>query len=79
MRYLFSIAFLIFFFSITHAQKNNTIKGTAFDTLAKQPVAFATVTLLLKKDSSLINFTMTDEKGASERRVSYFNYTYQLP
>ena len=51
---------------ITWAQKNGLVKGTAVDTLLKQPVASATVTLLLKKDSSLVAFTMTDSKGQFE-------------
>jgi Outer membrane protein beta-barrel family/CarboxypepD_reg-like domain len=66
MKYIFTLIFFLLSFININAQKNNTVKGLAFDTLAKQPVAFATVTLLLKKDSSLINFTMTDEKGAFE-------------
>lgn len=48
------------------AQKNGTVRGVAFDTLIKQPVANATITLMLKKDSSLISFTMTDDKGRFE-------------
>ncbi|AEW02663.1 hypothetical protein Niako_6439 [Niastella koreensis GR20-10] len=52
--------------SITWAQKNGLVKGNAVDTLLKQPVVSATVTLLLKKDSSLVAFTMTDSKGQFE-------------
>ncbi|MFL5743226.1 MAG: TonB-dependent receptor domain-containing protein, partial [Niastella sp.] len=48
------------------AQKNGLVKGNAVDTLLKQPVVSATVTLLLKKDSSLVAFTMTDSKGQFE-------------
>ncbi|HEY4151017.1 MAG TPA: TonB-dependent receptor, partial [Chitinophagaceae bacterium] len=48
------------------AQRNGSIKGIAFDTLSKQPVASATITLLKKKDSSLVTFTMTDSKGYFE-------------
>jgi Outer membrane protein beta-barrel family/CarboxypepD_reg-like domain len=66
MKLIFTLTFFLFAFSISNAQKNNTVKGVAFDTLAKQPVTFATITLLLKKDSSLINFTMTDDKGVFE-------------
>jgi CarboxypepD_reg-like domain len=66
MKYIFTLIFFFFSFITINAQKNNTVKGLVFDTLAKQPVAFATVTLLLKKDSSLINFTMTDDKGVFE-------------
>src|SRR5690348_1575432 len=48
------------------AQKNGSIKGVLFDTAANQPVASATITLLQKKDSSLVSFTMTDSKGRFE-------------
>ncbi len=34
--------------------------------MAKQPVASATITILQKKDSSLVTFTMTDSKGRFE-------------
>ncbi len=44
------------------AQKNGSIKGNISDTL-RQPVTSATVTLLQKKDSSLVSFTLTDGKG----------------
>ncbi|SEV89665.1 Carboxypeptidase regulatory-like domain-containing protein [Chitinophaga sp. YR573] len=46
-----------------HAQKNGSVNGTVFDSIARQPVASATITLLQKKDSSLVSFTMTDNKG----------------
>jgi len=48
------------------AQKNGTIKGITFDTVSKHPIASATVTLLEKKDSSLVSFTMTDDAGRFE-------------
>lgn len=47
---------------LVSAQKAS-IKGIAFDTLGKQPVVAATITLLQKKDSSLVSFTMTDGSG----------------
>ena len=34
--------------------QRGSVKGTLTDTLAKQPVASATLTLLAKKDSSLV-------------------------
>ncbi|HWV69590.1 outer membrane beta-barrel family protein [Chitinophaga sp.] len=49
-----------------NAQKNGVIKGTVADTSAGRPVASATITLLLQKDSSLVSFTMTNEKGYFE-------------
>lgn len=49
-----------------YAQKNGSIKGAVLDTIGKHPVAAATVTLLKKKDSSLVTFTMTNNKGEFE-------------
>ena len=48
------------------AQKNGSVKGLAYDTLSKQPVANATITVLEKKDSSLVTFTMTGPDGGFE-------------
>ena len=45
------------------SQKNGSVKGVAFDTISKQPVSSATLTLMQKKDSSLVTFTMTDNNG----------------
>ncbi|WP_315818929.1 carboxypeptidase regulatory-like domain-containing protein [Paraflavitalea speifideaquila] len=47
-------------------QKNGSLKGLLYDSIAKQPVASATITVLQKKDSSLVTFTMTDSKGRFE-------------
>ncbi|MFX1708911.1 outer membrane beta-barrel family protein [Chitinophaga sp. CC14] len=49
-----------------NAQKNGVIKGVVSDTSAGRPVASATITLLKKKDSSLVSFIMTNEKGSFE-------------
>src|SRR5688572_29015303 len=48
------------------AQKNGSIKGIAYDSLAKAPVASATISVLERKDSSLVTFTMTDNGGRFE-------------
>ena len=48
------------------AQKTGSIKGMLLDTIVQQPVAAATITLLKKKDSSLVTFTMTNNKGSFE-------------
>jgi hypothetical protein len=45
------------------AQKNGFVKGVAYDTLSGKPVADATITILVKKDSSLFTFGMTDDAG----------------
>ena len=49
-----------------YAQRNGSITGSVQDTIRKRPVASATVTLLQKKDSSLVSFMMTDNNGAFE-------------
>ena len=45
------------------AQRNGGVSGLAYDSAAQQPVAMATVTILDKKDSSLVTFTMTGPDG----------------
>lgn len=57
--FLFSIGLV----SLAQAQRNGSVKAVVFDTLAKKPVPDATITLLTKKDSSLISFSMTDNGG----------------
>src|SRR5437764_622228 len=54
---------LIAFGSLASAQKNGGVTGIAVDTVAKQPVTSATITLMRKNDSSLVSFTMTDKSG----------------
>jgi 5-hydroxyisourate hydrolase-like protein (transthyretin family) len=49
-----------------YAQKNGSIRGVAYDTSTKMPVSNVTITLMLKKDSSLVSFTMTDNSGRFE-------------
>jgi hypothetical protein len=57
------------------AQKNGNIKGVVFDTIAKQPVPAATITVLQRKDSSLVTFTMTNSHGEfSLANVPYGDY-----
>src|SRR5215216_3872893 len=61
------LTLLFFSFSaIAFSQKNGTIKGIAFDTIANQAVSSATITLMQKKDSALVSFTMTDNAGRFE-------------
>ena len=57
------------------AQKSGNVKGIVFDTIAKQPVAAATITVLQRSDSSLVTFTMTDRRGEfSLANVPYGDY-----
>jgi hypothetical protein len=74
----FSFLFLFNIIALcSFSQKNGVVRGIAFDTISKQPVAGATVTLLVKKDSSLISFTMTGKDGKFELR-SVPNGEYRL-
>jgi hypothetical protein len=57
------------------AQKSGSIRGIVFDTISKQPVASATITILQKNDSSLVTFTMTNNAGIfSLANISYGDY-----
>lgn len=66
MRKIYLSLLLICFTASLFAQKNGTVKGLAFDTISKQPVAAATITVLEKKDSSLVTFAMTGNDGRFE-------------
>lgn len=61
------IAFIVFpfllFFSSALAQERVFISGTALDEILKTPVEAATVYLSLKKDSTVIDYTITDKEG----------------
>ena len=64
MRYFYNFSILLVLCcSSVLAQKNGSIKGVAYDTLAGKAIADATVTVLVKKDSSLLTFGMTDNAG----------------
>ncbi|HYM94938.1 MAG TPA: carboxypeptidase-like regulatory domain-containing protein, partial [Chitinophagaceae bacterium] len=66
MRKIYLFLFLLMSSVYSFAQKNGIVHGVAFDTLAKQPVSSATITVVQKKDSSLVTFTLTDNKGNFE-------------
>lgn len=67
MKQVYAVVFFLLGFSfITAAQQKGTVKGVAFDTIAKQPVSAATVTVLERTDSSLVSFTMTGNDGRFE-------------
>jgi len=57
------------------AQKSGSVKGVVFDTIGRQPVAAATITVLQKSDSSLVTFTMTTGNGSfSLSNIAYGDY-----
>jgi len=61
--------FLLLSFSIfvtglsSFSQNNGVLKGVAFDTALNRPVPNATITIMKKKDSALVTFTMADNSG----------------
>ena len=54
MRKFYIIFLNLFLPLLVFAQKHGTIKGVAFDTLSRQPVANATITVLEKKIHPLL-------------------------
>ena len=65
MRYIVTLLSFIFF-SLHVFSQNGTVKGIAFDTSVNLAVPSATITLMKKKDSSLVTFSMADNNGKFE-------------
>ncbi len=55
--------FLLLLVTLSATAQNGVIKGEAYDTLSKLIIPDATVTIMKKKDSSLVSFSMTDQAG----------------
>lgn len=66
MRHLTILTVSLFCFIITVNGQKSSIKGSVNDTLNKQYLHNATVSLLRMKDSVLLRFTRTDSKGNFE-------------
>src|SRR5687767_10118295 len=68
MKHIFTLFTALSIFCISsQAQKpQGVIKGKLVDTVGKQPVADATVSLLNPQDSSLVNFTLSNKLGVFE-------------
>jgi hypothetical protein len=64
-KFYFLLICLCAFISV-NAQKNGMVSGKLMDTSISKPIAGATVTVLDKKDSSLVSFTMTGNDGSFE-------------
>lgn len=63
--FILSMLSIVVAFS-AQAQTGGSIKGQLIDTVAKQKIANATISILSVKDSALVNFGISDEKGAFE-------------
>ena len=66
MRKIYLLLVLLFAGGVLYAQKNGSVKGQLYDTIGKQPVAAATITVLDGKDSSLVTFTLSNKQGVFE-------------
>lgn len=64
--------FFLFSFGIIHAQ-NITISGTAIDELLNEPVESATVYLTTQKDSTVIDYSITDKEGKFNLNIKPVN------
>ena len=83
MKYLTLRAVLIFTlmlpFSLFGQEKESrSIKGKVIDGATGQPLDYATVTLLSKKDSSLVTGGITDEKGMFTIETKMGRYFAQI-
>ncbi len=77
MRKFYFLLICICMSQFANAQKNGVVTGKLMDTVSNKPIAGATVTVLGKKDSSLVSFTMTGNDGSFEIK-SLAEGTYRL-
>ncbi|SHM53444.1 outer membrane beta-barrel protein [Mucilaginibacter sp. OK098] len=64
MRKILLIPLLIIISIAAKAQNHGVVKAIILDSLSKQPIQLATVSILKLQDSSLISYTVTDKNGA---------------
>jgi hypothetical protein len=57
------ITLLIVLTSFTAAAQTSTIKGKVFDTASRKGLAYATISLVKAKDSTLVSFSKADSSG----------------
>src|SRR5687767_12224971 len=66
MRQIFTLLILHLLTFSAISQVNGTVKGKLLDTLAKQSLADATVSVLQSKDSTPVTFAISDKGGSFE-------------
>ena len=57
------LSFLIFPFLIQAQKTPASIKGVVYDTASKKGLAYATISVVNSKDSTLVTFTRADSTG----------------
>ncbi|MBN8862716.1 MAG: TonB-dependent receptor family protein [Sphingobacteriales bacterium] len=74
-KFLTALALILLSFAAQAQKTDGIIRGKLTDSLSKQPVTDATVSLQQAKDSSLVTFTLTNKQGAFEiKGLSNGNY-----
>ena len=63
MKIFFSLIILTLTISVVHAQQKGNVRGNLIDTVSKQMISDATITVMKASDSSLVSFSRTDNKG----------------
>lgn len=69
MKYFFQIFLICFSFLSLKAQNTVSIRGIAVDNNFELPIESATAFLSFKKDSTIIDYTQTDEEGKFDLNV----------
>src|SRR5690625_718571 len=69
MKYFFQIFLICFSIVSLKAQNTVTIRGIAVDNNFELPIESATAFLSFKKDSTIIDYTQTDEEGKFDLTV----------
>lgn len=66
---------LLILTSLNAAAQTSTIRGTVFDTTSKKGLAYATISLVKAKDSTLVSFSKADSLGNFNlRSIAYGDY-----
>ncbi|MBL7758483.1 MAG: carboxypeptidase regulatory-like domain-containing protein, partial [Chitinophagaceae bacterium] len=74
-KFLTALALILLSFAAQAQKTDGIIRGKLTDSLSKQPVTDATVSLQQAKDSSLVTFTLTNKQGVFEiKGLSNGNY-----
>ena len=56
-----------------------TIKATVVDSLSNEPISYASFYVIPAKDTTISNFTLTDDKGAAKlEEVPFGNYVLHV-
>lgn len=63
LKYLATLLIIVLLPSFVNAQNTGSVKGHVFDTAMNRGLAYATVSIVNSKDSTLVTFTRADSTG----------------